>query len=101
MSILFTSKEGWIVSHLQYLNDIYKKVLNGDVFCALKFNKMIFEINSQYLRQNQITQTSQNSSVSLYGKSKRRKRSNTLPQKDLEEVGFNKKDIIFKFNLNL
>lgn len=88
MSLLFTSKEGWIVSHLQYLNDIYKKVLNKDGFCALEFNKMIFEINSQYLRQNQIVQTVQDSATSLHGKSKKRKRSNLLPQKDLEEVSF-------------
>lgn len=91
MSLLFTSKEGWIISHLQYLNDIYKKVLNDNAFCSLKFNKMIFEINSQYLRQNQIAQTSQDNAATLHGKSKRRKRSNTLPQKDLEEVGSNKK----------
>ncbi|XP_032666350.1 N(6)-adenine-specific DNA methyltransferase METTL4 [Odontomachus brunneus] len=86
MSLLFTSKEGWIISHLQYLNDIYKKVFNDNAFCSLKFNKMIFEINSQYLRQNQIAQTSQDNAALLHGKSKRRKRSNTLPQKDLEEV---------------
>ncbi|XP_025158299.1 methyltransferase-like protein 4 isoform X2 [Harpegnathos saltator] len=86
MSILFTSKEGWILSHLQYLNDIYKKVLNDNGFCALEFNKMIFEINSQYLRQNQIAQIAQDSIISLHGKNKRKKRSNLLPQKDLEEV---------------
>lgn len=94
MSLLFTSQEGWIVSHLQYLNDIYKKVSNNDAFCALEFNKMIFEINSQYLRQNQIVQTVQNA-ISLHGKGKKRKRSNALPPKDLEEVSLNRQYITF------
>ncbi|XP_029673685.1 methyltransferase-like protein 4 isoform X2 [Formica exsecta] len=84
MSILLTSEEGWIVSHLQYLNEIYKKVLNESGFCTLIFNKMIFEINSQYLRQNQIAQTVQDDAVSH--SKKKRKRSQLLPERDLEEV---------------
>lgn len=88
MSLLFTSEEGWIISHLQYLNEIYKEVLSNNEFCALEFNKMIFEINSQYLRQNQIAQIVSDSNALLHPKSKRRKRSNLLPEKDLEEVGF-------------
>lgn len=86
MSLLYVSEEGWIVSHLQYLNDIYKKVQNENGFCALGFNEMIFEINSQYLRQNQIVQESQDSTT-LHNSRKKRKRSQQLPQKDLEEVG--------------
>lgn len=85
MSLLYVSEEGWIVSHLQYLNDIYKKVQNENGFCALGFNEMIFEINSQYLRQNQIVQESQDSTT-LHNSRKKRKRSQQLPQKDLEEV---------------
>jgi len=88
MSLLHTSEEGWIVSHLQYLDEIYKKVQNENGFCTLGFNKMIFEINSQYLRQNQIAQTVQESQDSAMMHSrKKRKRSQQLPQKDLEEVG--------------
>ncbi|XP_071635037.1 N(6)-adenine-specific methyltransferase METTL4 [Temnothorax longispinosus] len=88
MSILHVSEEGWIISHLQYLNEIYKKVQNENGFCALGFNKMIFEINSQYLRQNQIVQTVQESqdSTTMLNNRKKRKRSQRLPQKDLEEV---------------
>ncbi|XP_024874937.1 methyltransferase-like protein 4 [Temnothorax curvispinosus] len=88
MSILHVSEEGWIISHLQYLNEIYKKVQNENGFCALGFNKMIFEINSQYLRQNQIAQTVQESqdSTTMLNNRKKRKRSQRLPQKDLEEV---------------
>ncbi|XP_024887527.1 methyltransferase-like protein 4 [Temnothorax curvispinosus] len=88
MSILHVSEEGWIISHLQYLNEIYKKVQNENEFCALGFNKMIFEINSQYLRQNQIAQTVQESqdSTTMLNNRKKRKRSQRLPQKDLEEV---------------
>ncbi|KYN06658.1 PREDICTED: methyltransferase-like protein 4 [Cyphomyrmex costatus] len=87
MSLLHISEEGWIISHLQYLDEIYKKVQNIDGFCTLSFNKMIFEINSQYLRPNQIVQTiqeSQNNAI-IYNR-KKRKRSQQLPQKDLEEV---------------
>ncbi|XP_077274480.1 methyltransferase like 4 [Temnothorax americanus] len=88
MSILHVSEEGWIISHLQYLNEIYKKVQNENGFCALGFNKMIFEINSQYLRQNQIAQTVQESQdgTTMLNNRKKRKRSQRLPQKDLEEV---------------
>ncbi|KAL6260122.1 hypothetical protein P5V15_007659 [Pogonomyrmex californicus] len=87
MSLLYTSEEGWIVSHLQYLNEIYKKVRNENGFCTLSFNKMIFEINSQYLRQNQIAQIMQESQDStIIFNRKKRKRSQQLPQKDLEEV---------------
>lgn len=89
MSILLTSEEGWIISHLQYLDEIYKEVLNEGRFCALIFNKMIFEINSQYLRPNQITQTVQDEAVPH--SKKKRKRSQLLPERDLEEVGLKKK----------
>ncbi|XP_011688202.1 PREDICTED: methyltransferase-like protein 4 isoform X2 [Wasmannia auropunctata] len=88
MSLLHIGEEGWIVSHLQYLNEMYKRVrTNESGFCALGFNKMIFEINSQYLRQNQIAQTVQETqnSATMHGR-KKRKRSQQLPQKDLEEV---------------
>ncbi|KAG5329683.1 METL4 protein, partial [Acromyrmex heyeri] len=87
MSLLHISEEGWIISHLEYLNEIYKKVQNEDGFCALGFNKMIFEINSQYLRPNQIVQTVQESQNSaIIHNRKKRKRSQQLPEKDLEEV---------------
>lgn len=92
MSFLHISEEGWIISHLQYLNEIYKKVQNENGFCALGFNKMIFEVNSQYLRQNQIAQTVQESQESqdstvIHNGRKKRKRSQRVPQKDSEEVG--------------
>lgn len=85
MSLLFTSKDGWIISHLQYVNEMYGEVVKDDRLCALSFNKLIFEINSQYLRQNQVAQTIQDSNI-LHGKRKR-KRLQLLPQKDLENVG--------------
>lgn len=88
MSLLHVSEEGWIVSHLQYLSEIYKRVQNENGFSTLSFNKMIFEINSQFLRQNQIAQSVQESqdSAIMYNR-KKRKRSQQLPQKDLDEVG--------------
>lgn len=45
---------------------------------------MIFEVNSQYLRHNQLGQIVQDNAV-VHNKRKR-KRSQSLPQKDLEEV---------------
>ncbi|XP_020292854.1 methyltransferase-like protein 4 [Pseudomyrmex gracilis] len=90
MSLLFTSKEGWIISHLQYLNEIYKKVLVDNKFYSLIFNKMIFEINSQYLRHNQLGQIVQDNAV-VHNKRKR-KRSQSLPQKDLEEIDHVKRE---------
>ncbi|XP_012527481.1 N(6)-adenine-specific methyltransferase METTL4 [Monomorium pharaonis] len=89
MSLLHVSEEGWIVSHLQYLNEIYRKVRYENGFCALGFNKMIFEINSQYLRQNQIAQAvqeSHESTTAAYKKKRKRNCSQQLPQKDLAEV---------------
>lgn len=86
MSLLHVSEEGWIVSHLQYLDEIYRKVRYENGFCALGFNKMIFEINSQYLRQNQIAQTIQESQDNTITHKKKRKRLQLLPQKDLEKI---------------
>lgn len=63
---------------------MYGKVVKDNESCALTFNELIFEINSQYLRQNQIAQTVQDNI--LHGKRKR-KRLQLLPQKDLEKVG--------------
>lgn len=88
MSLVFTMKEGWIVSHLQYLNKIYEKVINDNGRCNLAFDNIIFEINSLYLRQNQILQSTIYDSVSLQGKKKRRKRSKLLPDENLEEVRY-------------
>lgn len=87
MSVLLNNEEGWIISHLEYLSDIYKRVLDDNKVCALAFNETIFEINSQFLRQNQIAQTVQNNTL-LHNRNKKRKRSNLLSQKDLDEVSF-------------
>ncbi|KAL0113067.1 hypothetical protein PUN28_012355 [Cardiocondyla obscurior] len=87
MSLLYVSEEGWIISHLKYLNEIYKEVRTlENELCNLGFNKMIFEINSQYLRQNQVAQTIQEPHDSAMHSKKKRKRSQRLPQKDLDEV---------------
>jgi len=84
MSLLFTSEGGWIVSHLRYINEIYEQVLIDNGFCALTFNEMLFDINSRYLRENQVARIVEDN-VALRGKRKR-KRSQLLPQKDLDEV---------------
>lgn len=86
MSLIFSADEGWIISHLRYLNDIYKSVRDDRVYCGLIFNNVLFDINSQYLRQNQITQTIQDEGMTLQSKIRKRKRSKLLPQEDLMEI---------------
>ncbi|KAH0944465.1 hypothetical protein HN011_007296 [Eciton burchellii] len=84
MSLLFTSEGGWIVSHLRYVNEMYERVLIDNGFCALTFNEMLFDINSRYLRENQVARIVEDN-IALRGKRKR-KRSRLLPQKNLDEV---------------
>lgn len=86
MSLIFSTEEGWIISHLQHLNSIYKTVKNGDSQSRLMFNETLFEINSQYLRENQITKSSEREEIQLQSTSKKRKRSKLLPDDDLKEV---------------
>lgn len=86
MSISFSTEVGWIISHSQYLNDIYKNVKDCNTRCKLIFNETLFEINSQYLRQNQTTQFDRDEENPLQNKSRKRKRSRLLPEDDLKEV---------------
>lgn len=88
MSLIFSTDEGWIISHLQYLNDIYKTAKDGSAQCRLTFNETLFEINSQYLRQNQITRSNQHEEIPLQNKNKKRKRSKLLPEEDLTEINY-------------
>ncbi|XP_054014301.1 N(6)-adenine-specific methyltransferase METTL4 [Hylaeus anthracinus] len=88
MSLIFSTEEGWIVSHLQYLNNIYNIATNGNTQCRLIFNETLFEINSQYLRQNQITQSDRHEGIPLQNKSKKRKRTKLLPEEDLKEINY-------------
>ena len=52
------------------------------------FNETLFEINSQYLRENQITKSSQREEIPLQSTSKKRKRSKLLPDDDLKEINY-------------
>ncbi|XP_076281982.1 methyltransferase like 4 [Lasioglossum baleicum] len=88
MSVIFNTEEGWIISHLQYLNDIYKNVKDCNTQCKLIFNKTLFEINSQYLRQNQITKFNRQEENLLQNKSRKRKRSKLLPEDGLKEIDY-------------
>ncbi|XP_068993747.1 N(6)-adenine-specific methyltransferase METTL4 isoform X2 [Neodiprion pinetum] len=54
MSLTFATEDGWIVSHLNYMNNIYKNIADGSALCSLEFNSEFFDINTKYLRQNQI-----------------------------------------------
>lgn len=89
MSIAFSSTDGWIISHLEYLNNVYKSVTTKTGLHSLTFNNMLFEINSQYLRQNQIAHSTQDEANPLSNKTRKRKRNKLLPQDHLDEVGQN------------
>ena len=52
------------------------------------FNETLFEINSQYLRENQITKFSEREEIPLQTTSKKRKRSKLLPDDDLKEINY-------------
>ena len=54
MSILFSCDEGWIISHLDYLNKIYENTEDSGSLFNLKFKESFFKINSQFHRLNQI-----------------------------------------------
>ncbi|CAL7942934.1 unnamed protein product [Xylocopa violacea] len=88
MSLIFSTEEGWIISHLKYLNNIYTNVKDGKTQCKLIFNETLFEINSQYLRQNQTIQSDQCEGILLQNKTKKRKRSKLLPDEDLKEINY-------------
>lgn len=88
MSIAFSTADGWIISHLEYLNNVYKRTTTEKGLCSLTFNKMLFEINSQYLRQNQVARSIQDETNSLPSKSRKRKRIKLLPQDHLNEINF-------------
>lgn len=86
MSILYSTEKGWIISHLQYIDKLYAKVQNrneSNFFYSLHFNKDLFNINSKFLRKNQLKNASDELSVS---KSRKRKKLNLLPDDFLKEV---------------
>ncbi|XP_063991828.1 N(6)-adenine-specific methyltransferase METTL4 isoform X2 [Diachasmimorpha longicaudata] len=53
MSLLLTTETGWILSHLKYINKMYIDIKKGDQEFELNFYNKLFDINSQYLRDNQ------------------------------------------------
>ncbi|KAK0090781.1 hypothetical protein PV325_003801 [Microctonus aethiopoides] len=78
MSILLTHEDGWIISHLQFINKVYNNVNYNNINCKLRFKEDLFNINSQYLRANQVRKIA--SEVSLKRdckKSRKRKRINS------------------------
>lgn len=92
MSILHSTDEGWIISHLQYIDKVYSKVkYKNKVFISLHFNKDLFNITSKFLRQNQWKNKDEESNVSKC-KKRKRKKFNLLPDEFLKEVC-----VFFKF----
>ncbi|XP_015109133.1 methyltransferase-like protein 4 [Diachasma alloeum] len=56
MSLLLTTETGWIISHLKYIKTIYRDIKNKnqqDQEFELNFYNKLFDINCQYLRDNQ------------------------------------------------
>ncbi|KAI4478900.1 PREDICTED: methyltransferase-like protein 4 [Polistes canadensis] len=88
MSIVFSSTDGWIISHLDYLNNVYQSVNTESGLHSLTFNNMLFEINSQYLRQNQLARVMEDNANPLPSKTRKRKRNKLLPQDHLNELNF-------------
>jgi hypothetical protein len=86
MSILFESENGWIISHLDYLHNIYKIVKDEHKDKALKFNESFFKINSQYLRQNAIPNHKKNKDNINSLNKRKRKKSTKLSEDILKEV---------------
>ncbi|XP_012254993.2 N(6)-adenine-specific methyltransferase METTL4 [Athalia rosae] len=97
MSLTFTSEDGWIISHLKYINNIYKNITDGTTIRSLAFNGEFFDINTKYLRQNQGCNQSDNDAEIEAGvgnskvsqtKSKKRKRVKEFPHADFEQMNY-------------
>ncbi|XP_014209810.1 methyltransferase-like protein 4, partial [Copidosoma floridanum] len=85
MSILFSSEDGWILSHLDYMHKIYENVQYEDSYETLKFKDNFFKINSQFSRQNQI----ENGNTDKEVKPRKKKRKlNVLPEDVLQQKNF-------------
>ncbi|KAH0561153.1 N(6)-adenine-specific methyltransferase METTL4 [Cotesia glomerata] len=87
MSILVVHDKGWIISHLEYLNKIYNNVYNDNELLELEFNKKVFDINSPFLRNNQIPKMSEDKSMTKKKKSKKRKNiDGSVSTEKLDEI---------------
>ncbi|KAL7296430.1 hypothetical protein TKK_0010438 [Trichogramma kaykai] len=92
MSILLTTNEGWLISHLRYLNDVYNTVKDDDKITAFRFNQAIFQINSQFLRANQVPrgndQNGPQCSTETKKAKKRKSTQSSLPDQVLQQNRF-------------
>ncbi|XP_024939491.1 methyltransferase-like protein 4 isoform X2 [Cephus cinctus] len=84
MCLKYAAADGWIISHLDHLDNSYKYVREGDKILSLKFNELLFDINSQYLRGNQVVNDDEESASS--GKTRKRKRSKHFSGEDMEQM---------------
>lgn len=53
MSILYNFESGWVISHSEYIKNIYKDALKEDKNLNLQFKDNLFKINSPFLRFNE------------------------------------------------
>ncbi|XP_033228547.1 N(6)-adenine-specific DNA methyltransferase METTL4 isoform X2 [Belonocnema kinseyi] len=91
MSVLQSTEEGWILSHLEFINKMYEKVINkseSEKHFSLQFNKTLFDINSVFLRQNQVKNVCSNGSSVSHRRTRKRKKSNLLPAHFLTEINY-------------
>lgn len=82
MSILYTNDKGWIISHANFLKNLYQNVVrmkDGECF-TLKYDDSMFDINSKFMRQNQRVALTKNPEK----KTKRKRNLSVLD--NLEEV---------------
>ncbi|XP_034940928.1 N(6)-adenine-specific methyltransferase METTL4 [Chelonus insularis] len=86
MSLLLTTDQGWLISHLNYLHDIYNNVDNNDQTLEMKFDYRFFAINSPFLRQNQVSKL--NNKTSAENKRIRKKKSANISSIKLDEIQF-------------
>lgn len=92
--MLLSTEDGWIISHAQYLHEIYKNVKDSEKLCNLEFIKTFFAINSQFLRNNQRSKLE--NEVSPRRVKKRKKLEN--PAQNLDQVNGKSSFQIFVVN---
>lgn len=52
MSVLVSTEYGWVISHFEYIKNIYKDVTKGDKH-DYQLKNDLFKINSPFLRFNE------------------------------------------------
>lgn len=89
MSIVFTHQNGWILSHENYINEIYKNVRCHAIVSSFKLKSAFFNINSPFLRQNQwrmLNKNEEDTNNLVSSKRKKRKKAISFTNDLVEQV---------------